>query len=159
MFLLMRGDGDESTWSKIWNSPIVRAYIPDVVGINVGFTNVIWLGYGGSAQLIFLTRGKDVGFHATYAPSVRAGIDVGVSATLISGYYVGDARNATLGSLLGWGGDVSGSFAGITGGIWASQRSGLTPSWVGGDIGFAAGPPIGPKFGVSGGISYTKPIF
>lgn len=149
----------ESIWSTIWNSPVARYIVPDVIGLNVGFTNVLGIGYGGNSQILVLTRGKDAGIHATYGFSGRVGVDVGVSATAFSGYYLGDARNATYGSLLGTGADLSGSFAGVTGGGWSSLNSNFTPTWIGTDIGIAAGPPVGPKFGISGGVSITQPIF
>jgi len=145
---------DESLLSGLWNSPLARAIIPDEIGLNLTVSDVVGVGFNVSVKAIFLTRGKDAGKgNVLLSGSVRAGFDIGVSATEERGWYYGDARNATMAGLLGSGKDLSAGVGPVAGGIWESTDSPGTTTWFGTEGGAGLKSPF--AFGVSAGDSAT----
>ncbi|MBB6499355.1 RHS repeat domain-containing protein [Pedobacter cryoconitis] len=134
---------------QVWNGPIARAMVPDVMNASVSGSMVAGIGLGGSFNLTLLTRGKDIGFHRNNTGSLRVGAEAGVSANYSAGYFLGDPHNATYDSLLGSGVDGTVSLA-VGVGAWGSLKDNLAPSWLGYTVGF------GPGAGGSVGFTMTE---
>jgi len=104
----------------IWNSPVARALVPDVVGIHAGGVAAKVMGVGATFNVDVLTRGKDAGVHLSWTPSVRAGEELGVGISYVQGWYNGAGQDATLNSLMGLGGDLNGAAGPVNFGTWSS---------------------------------------
>jgi len=113
--------------------------IPDMIEVNVSWSNILGVGYGINAQIFFMTRGQDAGtFHLTRSSSGKVGVDVGVSDTIVSGWYLGNSRNVTFDGLTGKGIDLSGIMK-FVGGLWGSTDKNNSLSWAGSNFGLGMG--------------------
>ena len=148
-----QGNGNESLWSQIWNSPIVRYYIPDDIGIHFSATLVPTVGGRYSFNIDLLTRGKNAGFHLSQSLSGRVGEEAGFTIDYVQGWYLGSAQKATYKSLTGWGADADVELGPVNAGLWSSiDGNTFKPTWIGSSVGTGFG------IGGSGGVDYTWPI-
>jgi RHS repeat-associated protein len=66
----------------IWNSPIARYYVPDIVSIGGGVTAIGGLGNSTSVEMNFILRGPEASIKPMITTSLRIGVGFNVSATL-----------------------------------------------------------------------------
>ncbi|WP_145856924.1 hypothetical protein [Pedobacter suwonensis] len=143
------------TLTDIWNGPVMRALIPDLISINVSANFVPLIGSGQTLAINFITRG-DASVSLTWSGSFRAGLHADASANLSVGRFLGDAENISLNSLLGTGYDASLDLEAVGVGGWISPSSNpntIVPTWIGASLG------VGPGAGGSGGKSETYLIY
>lgn len=155
---------------RFYNSDAARYAFNDMYSFNVSITGVKGMGGGGTASLVWLTRGPEASVFPKVSTAIgpRIGYDMGVSATRGAGLYtkgsltrLGPVAEISASSLEGLGADISISGAGLTGGVGVGFNDNNEVTWITGAAGVAAD-----GFGISAGLtkttvigSLTPPIF
>lgn len=135
--------------SKIWNSDIARVIVPDLIGFGINTNYSLGVGVGFNIQGNILTRGETPGVYLTGGYTIRAGWELGLSASKIKGSFRGNPRESSINSLLGKGGDISGGAGLVSASAWTSLDDRGKVNWLGSSVG------IGMGFGGSVGYGVT----
>jgi len=156
--------------SDVWNSPISRAIVPDKIGLSLSASITAYAGMSTGLNFDWITRGHDasVSPYVTFTVGGQGGGKVMADALIgigVGTYATTDMRSLRPGeaakNLLGWsaygsGGAGIGLGGSMTGSVGFSGSPLVTsPTWISGSIN--GGAAIGA--GVTGGISYTFPVF
>lgn len=139
--------------TDLWNSPVMRTIVPDIVSYNISVSGVLGVGGGKTYSLNLVTRGQ-VSLSVTQTESLRAGLHADASINGSVGWFLGSPQNASIDGILGLGvdGSVDLGAAGIGG--WTSNN-GTTgmPTWLG--LGAGGGSGVGGSVGVSNTVIFT----
>lgn len=144
--------GEESGWSKIWNSEFMRQVIPDMVNLNINYSVVLLLGNGYSQEVHLITRGPDAGMYNSVTESKRVGLFFDLSAGFsVSRYLSLSANDIRYSDYLGSGKEIGGKL--LHGLSVSVSHTGYQPTWV--TIGYSDGLSAGTYVG----SSTTYPIY
>lgn len=93
---------------KVWNSPPMRALVPDFYQISFGGSVSSFVFNSAEINVVFVTRGTNPGlfWNAEYGGGVGTGLDTGVEIMYGTGYFLGKTEDMDLSETLG-GNEVS----------------------------------------------------
>jgi len=142
------GNGNKSFGDHVWNHPVTRAQIPDMVSLSfLNFQGVAGAGGSINFESVWVLRGTEASWKPmiTASPSLGAGLDVGATMG-IGGYsYLGPAseiRRDFINTTTPVGGYASGSLAvfglkaGLSVTVSPAGRSVLVGRSINGGLGY-----------------------
>lgn len=140
--------GFGQVFKEFWNSPVMRAIVPDLIGYNISVSGVLGGGAGKTYSINLVTRGQ-ASLSITQTQSLRLGLHADASINGSAGWYLGEGSKVSLDSFLGLGVDGAVDGRVIGGSAWTSNDNTGTPTW----LGFSGGG--GPAAGGSVGVGNT----
>jgi hypothetical protein len=156
----------KSSINSLWNSTLMRAYIPDFISIGVGYDLIYNVGEGKSIDFNWVTRGPEASFLPVITITQKAGGGYDLSGTLNFGgvNYLGDVKdirrrmletNFANGEFTMWthAGIAAGGKVGVTGTLTQNENGKYL---IGRHLNIGIGAPFGiVPVNVSAGVSNT----
>lgn len=139
--------------SYIWNSPVARSFVPDIVNVGVGFSGIFGIGAASSVELNWVVRGPEASLMPILSTSEYIGGGFSVDATVNIGgsVYIGPVSNlkrdmvstSLADRACGWFGSLGLTELGKIG-VTLNATPINNSILVGGQVNIGAGLPMGP---------------
>ncbi len=154
----------EDVAGVVWNSPMMRQYVPDFVSVGIGFTGMAGVGVGTSIELQWVTRGSE----SSWLPMLTVTQSGGAGWIADGTFNIGGANyegpvsdltrkkivtNSALGDIPSFWQSYAGSGLGELGVTTYETKTRSGPYIVGGNLNVGLGLIPGPNWGT--GVSNT----